>query len=63
MTMAAVRTEDQVFRIQMGTHAHRDRLFSHVQVNKSWKSAVTVKFLNLELKQSQFEHFLVIGKK
>ncbi len=62
MTMAAVRAEDQVRRFQMGAHPDRDRLFSHIQMNKSGKPAVAVEFLHFELEKPELEHLLIIGE-
>ena len=40
--------------------ADRHRLLPHVQMHETGKLRVAIEFLHLELKQSEFEHFLVI---
>jgi hypothetical protein len=58
--MTAMRAEDQIARPEIGTYSDGNGFFSHIQVNESRKPPIAIQFLNFELKQSQFQHLLVV---
>ena len=60
--MAAVSAKDQILGDEIGTHSYRDRLFAHIQMDKSGKPGVPIEFLHFELKQPELEHFPVIAE-
>ena len=50
--MATMRAKNQIASFEIRTHSHRDRFFSYIQMDESWKPRVAVQFLHLELEQS-----------